>query len=153
MHPLACTVDLCGPLLPPENGEALVFTNGRRARSIVIYTCTAGYEIVGSALRFCQLDATWSEQEPTCRGKMQYVPRHIKRRMCLPLMFTFACFTAIMCPQLNDPAFGMVELTGRSIQSKALYSCIRGYRLEGDQERECLLSGRWSGPEPTCSSK
>lgn len=57
----------------------------------------------------------------------------------------------IMCPSLDDPMFGVVQLTGRTIQSKALYSCLRGYRLEGAQERECLLSGRWSGPEPVCS--
>ena len=56
-----------------------------------------------------------------------------------------------MCPSLPDPEFGMVQLTGRMIASKAIYNCSRGYRIEGDQERECLLSGMWSGNQPVCS--
>ena len=57
----------------------------------------------------------------------------------------------ITCPVLSNPTFGMVELTGTVVQSKALYSCLREYRIVGgDQERECLLTGRWSGMQPTC---
>ena len=63
----------------------------------------------------------------------------------------FIMYAAIMCPVLADPSFGMVQMTGRMISSKALYSCFRGYRLSGDQERECLLSGMWSGNQPVCS--
>lgn len=59
--------------------------------------------------------------------------------------------TAVMCPILPDPEFGMVQLTGRALTSKALYSCLRGFRIVGDQERECLISGMWSGNQPVCS--
>ena len=58
---------------------------------------------------------------------------------------------AIMCPILPDPEFGMVQLTGRALTSKALYSCLRGFRIMGNQERECVIPGIWSGNQPVCS--
>ena len=43
--------------------------------------------------------------------------------------------------------------TGTQFGDQATYSCIEGYRLEGDRVRTCQSSGFWSGRAPFCSSK
>ena len=45
------------------------------------------------------------------------------------------------CP--GAPAVGFV----------IFYQCTRGYILQGNSSRECLLGGNWTGADPTCSSK
>ena len=32
------------------------------------------------------------------------------------------------------------------------YQCEEEYRLQGNNSRECLPGGRWTGTDPTCSS-
>ena len=54
------------------------------------------------------------------------------------------------CDDLPDPANGNVELSGRTPGSTATYSCVRGYRLVGDETRTCQDDGEWSGREPVC---
>ena len=36
--------------------------------------------------------------------------------------------------------------------SVAKYNCIRGYKLVGVYERECLYTGDWEDVAPTCES-
>lgn len=73
-----CIADLCGPLQPPENGEIVSFTNELRAGSRVFYRCNSGYELVGlrSFFRTCLLNASWSEQDPTCQGDLLLIIKH-----------------------------------------------------------------------------
>ena len=61
--------DQCEHLLDPVNGE--VHQTGRYLGDRAIYTCAAGWEIVGPEERVCQADGRWSNNEPYCkkRGK------------------------------------------------------------------------------------
>ena len=34
--------------------------------------------------------------------------------------------------------------------SQAVYSCNNGYTLVGNDMRQCLVDGQWSGVEPSC---
>ena len=55
---------------------------------------------------------------------------------------------SVICGQLTDPANGQVEVNG----SKAIYTCNSNYIIKGNNSRDCLLSGNWSGSEPICNT-
>ena len=58
-----------------------------------------------------------------------------------------------MCDVLSDIPNGRVDLTGTFVGATATYSCVTGYILEGDRQRECQNNGQWTGSEPSCRSK
>ena len=63
---LCAAVD-CGPLPPPKNG--LVSITSTTVSSIASYECERGFGLVGVSSRVCQVDGTWSEEEPVCERK------------------------------------------------------------------------------------
>ena len=56
----------CGVLDSPENG-LISFTSTTFA-SVATYTCFEDFELIGVTQRVCQLDGSWSGQEPICRS-------------------------------------------------------------------------------------
>ena len=56
-----------------------------------------------------------------------------------------------MCPQLNDPDNGMVNVTNFGIGAMATYTCSSGYQLEGSDLLTCGDDGQWSPDPPTCT--
>lgn len=36
--------------------------------SMAMYSCNVGRQLIGSSVRVCQDDGTWSESEPTCES-------------------------------------------------------------------------------------
>ena len=56
------------------------------------------------------------------------------------------------CPQLKDPHYGIVNITGYYPHKKAIYSCHYGYKLVGSPYRKCAY-GKWGGDEPVCKRK
>ena len=63
-------------------------------------------------------------------------------------------FSTAICSELNNPAFGTVSLTGRTIGSTATYMCNPGYNLVGNVTRTCeqlaVDTADWSDAPPTC---
>ena len=58
------------------------------------------------------------------------------------------------CGTLNNPDNGAVSLTGTTFMNSARYSCNTGHTLiDGDEVRECLSDGMWSGTEPVCQGE
>ena len=57
----------CEELSNPENGTVSLPTE-RIVDSIATYTCNDSFELVGDASVTCQLNGTWSAEEPTCIG-------------------------------------------------------------------------------------
>ena len=57
----------CELLRDPVHGE--VHQTGRYLGDRAIYTCSAGWEIVGAEERVCQADGTWTNQEPFCKKR------------------------------------------------------------------------------------
>ena len=51
------------------------------------------------------------------------------------------------CGGLSSPPNGHVSLN----RFTATYNCNDGYSLEGDDSRNCLIDGSWSGSEPNCT--
>lgn len=61
----------CGQLDSPVNGRVLFVSTIFRATAI--YSCTAGFELVGVAQRVCTADGVWSGVEPVCQRKKKYI--------------------------------------------------------------------------------
>ena len=57
----------CGPLTAPRNGTVNVPITTFEA--VAFYNCSHGYNLIGVSRRICQANATWSSEEPVCKGK------------------------------------------------------------------------------------
>ena len=57
----------------------------------------------------------------------------------------------VICPVLEDPGNGTVDVSGNRSGDTAVYSCNVGFTLDGEN-RTCGDDGQWSGSEPTCVS-
>lgn len=63
---------------------------------------------------------------------------------------------AIMCPLLESPVNGGVDEGARLVGDVAVYTCVEGYRIEGEENRTCTQdgqTGQWTGSDPTCASE
>ena len=59
--------------------------------------------------------------------------------------------TVVECLELSAPINGTVRLpTLTAFGFVANYSCINRNTLIGQDQRECMANGQWSGTEPTC---
>ncbi|XP_064397052.1 sushi, von Willebrand factor type A, EGF and pentraxin domain-containing protein 1-like isoform X2 [Halichondria panicea] len=118
-----CDVVQCPSISAPDNG-GLIFTNGFIFSSLARYSCEGGYDISGASIRICRSTGLWSAIAPTCQP--------------------------VDCMGLNNPANGMVALSGTTFTHTATYSCLSGFALIGQDTRQCLATRLWSGEEPTC---
>ena len=60
--------------------------------------------------------------------------------------------SGIECPDLDDPKYGTVRVSGTTPGSRADYKCNAGFQLVGVAWRKCQDNGRWTGQAPTCKS-
>ena len=56
----------CPEVNDPTNGCAFKEHLVRGIGDIVEYTCSSGYDLVGSYIRTCQPDGTWTKNTPQC---------------------------------------------------------------------------------------
>lgn len=115
----------CGPLTAPANGN--VGAASTTFGSLAVYSCNDGYELVGSNMRECQANGTWSGVTPSCTLEMAD---------CGP----------------PPPATGATVSTtmGTTEGSVATYTCGRGRRLLGGNRAVCSASGAWVGAPAIC---
>ena len=71
---------MCPTLLDPLNGNVL--WSDLSYNSGATYTCNSGFELVGNELRTCLSDGVWSNEEPVCRGIVNWY--HLWNRTVLP---------------------------------------------------------------------
>ena len=87
----------------------------------------------------------------------RHVPVNVLISFCLctyvNIMLFLQFYIAIDCGILDDPANGEVSVSSTTFNSTAIYSCNTGYTVTGDDMRECLENGLWSGSEPLCTRK
>ncbi|XP_017163010.1 CUB and sushi domain-containing protein 3-like isoform X2 [Poecilia reticulata] len=97
-----------------------------RIRSKVYFTCSEGYELIGSAERMCFPNGTWSGTQPFCKPTQ--------------------------CGNPGTPSNGRVfRLDGTTFSHSVIYSCMDGYLLTGATTRLCQANGTWSGAQPNCT--
>jgi hypothetical protein len=112
----------CGDPGTPSNGtkigETYTFPN------LVRYSCNAGFHLVGSSARKCQINGSWSGSPATCQRDRCGDPG-------VPLQGIIASFTS-----------NKDEVT---LQCQTLYVGGGGYHY-----RKCLENGTWSGRPFIC---
>ncbi len=68
--------------------------------------------------------------------------------MFVPLLFSA---DSVPCGDPEQPPSSQVAVEVLASSMSASYSCLKGFRMEGgDERRECLKSGVWGGRAPTC---
>lgn len=117
----------CGPINVQaiENGRVVYLNQSQTTfGSQAKYICFEDYVLVGSDMRECQADGRWGGKQPYCAYKW--------------------------CPVLQQISNGLVNVSSYSENSIATYQCNSGYKLIGNDTRQCLLGGKWTNQEPFC---
>ncbi|XP_022110416.1 sortilin-related receptor-like isoform X2 [Acanthaster planci] len=118
--------------------EHLMVVSGQRAVYLpgdsVEYNCPDGYQLVGSAVRFCRSDFSWSGQPAVCIPEVSG---------CQPPA-TFGHVTLVESDQASFQA-----------GQEATFICDNDYLVEGSGDhsatRVCRADGTWSGDQVVCS--
>ena len=96
--------------------------------SKVVFSCQAGFNLVGVASLTCQADGLWSAWVPAC--------------------------TAVTCPLLTTPPGSEQVSVNRTYTGHAVYRCLHGYeKVNGLVSRVCKHDGQWSGSDLLCQGK
>ena len=84
---------------PIQNG---VYSNGSHGLGDTItYSCSEGYELVGSPNRTCQLNSSWQGEEPRCQGNNHCLQAfEIIHTLCYHLQSTLQSFMLCYHPLL-----------------------------------------------------
>ncbi|KTG44097.1 hypothetical protein cypCar_00037646, partial [Cyprinus carpio] len=113
----------CGdPGIPPHGsrlGEEF------RHKSLLRFTCEAGYVLIGSSERTCLQNGSWSGTQPVCE--------------------------AVSCGNPGTPAYARIVFSdGMLFPSSVTYTCWEGYKTSGLTTRHCTTNGTWTGSAPDC---
>ncbi|KAA0717588.1 CUB and sushi domain-containing protein 1 [Triplophysa tibetana] len=113
----------CGdPGIPPRGsrlGEEF------RHKSLLRFTCEAGYTLIGSSERACLQNGSWSGTQPVCE--------------------------AVSCGNPRTPAYAKIVFSdGMLFSSSVTYACWEGYKTSGLTTRHCTTNGTWTGSAPDC---
>uniref|UniRef100_A0AAQ4RPP2 CUB and Sushi multiple domains 1 n=1 Tax=Gasterosteus aculeatus aculeatus TaxID=481459 RepID=A0AAQ4RPP2_GASAC len=114
---------ICGdPGMPPHG--ARLGGEEFKTKSLLRFSCEAGYSLIGSAERTCLHNGTWSGTQPVCQ--------------------------VIQCGPPPQVHHGKVEGTDHSWGSSVSYSCFHGYQLSTSAVLSCEGNGTWTGDVPKC---
>ncbi|XP_042551824.1 sushi, von Willebrand factor type A, EGF and pentraxin domain-containing protein 1 [Dipodomys spectabilis] len=118
----SCIPVSCGHPESPEHGY--VIGSNYSFESTIIYQCEPGYELEGNRQRVCQENRQWSGGVVTCKKSSCEAPAE------------FLNGNAVVENSTGGP--------------RVVYSCHRGYSLEGPLEAHCAENGTWSHSVPLC---
>ncbi|XP_051233423.1 complement factor H like 4 [Dicentrarchus labrax] len=108
----------------PENDEPIL------PDRFLTFSCQYGKFLNGSSRLICGNDGQWNEPLPTCED--------------------VTCVVAVMSSHLN--VIGEQRANERvKVGHKLQFRCNNPHLLEGSEEIECLGTGQWNTPFPTCS--
>uniref|UniRef100_A0AAX7V257 CUB and Sushi multiple domains 1 n=1 Tax=Astatotilapia calliptera TaxID=8154 RepID=A0AAX7V257_ASTCA len=116
---------ICGdPGIPPHG--ARIGGEEFKTKSLLRFSCEAGYNLIGSAERTCLHNGTWSGTQPVCQ--------------------------AVSCGNPGTPAHGRIVFSdGITFGSSVAYTCWEGFKTSGLTTRHCTTNGTWTGQPPDCT--
>ncbi|RWS28807.1 CUB and sushi domain-containing protein 3-like protein [Leptotrombidium deliense] len=123
----------CGRVLVILKGEVKYANNTTHLGSVLNYTCSTGYKVVGAKLRECGEDGKWSDSSPKCEE--------------------------IRCVPPEKPKNSSVVYSGNDrstsdsfkVTSTVQYRCSSGHIVKGESLRTCESDGTWNGNPPSCA--
>ncbi|XP_075228633.1 sushi, von Willebrand factor type A, EGF and pentraxin domain-containing protein 1-like isoform X2 [Lycorma delicatula] len=125
-----CQMVHCPELDIPENGYMIQGWCSTVMNAGCGIRCNVGYSLVGSSVRLCLPNGTWSGSPTECVMKR--------------------------CPRLQPPENGNITCTfddGEDklpLDSECNVSCTNGYTLTGSTKRTCLPLSKWDGIPNKC---
>ncbi|CAG2104634.1 unnamed protein product, partial [Medioppia subpectinata] len=120
-----CQYVNCGSLPHIPHGRVEFVNNSRTTfNASARYSCDENYTLVGNNTRVCEGNSTWSGIEPKC-------------------LYSW-------CPVLTFIHNGAINITNRTENGLATYTCHKGHILVGNSTRKCQLGGKWTDEEPVC---
>ncbi|KZS17024.1 putative Sushi [Daphnia magna] len=121
-----CQLLACPKLEPPANGYFVKQSCNSVFNGACGIRCNGGYKLIGSSIRLCQENGTWSGEEAVCQMRS--------------------------CGPVPAPKNGRIECTSDSyiIDSECTFSCDVGFTLVGSRKRVCLPIGYWDGLPAFC---
>lgn len=147
----------------PVNGSAIYIGNDRSFKEqsfsvgvTVQYECDYGHVVKGSwSSRLCQANGDWSGEPPICKFVDCGTPPSIENGNYVlkhPPAGSVGSATPIESNRRSDSNVGGQSGTFTYYGTIAHYSCDANYKLQGPAQRECLDTGQWRAPLPTCES-
>ncbi|XP_053149359.1 complement factor B [Hemicordylus capensis] len=109
-----------------ENGFFSPRRSWHPVGAVLSFECSDGYQLHGSAQRYCQPNGRWNGTSPVCEDGAGH------------------------CPSLAIPP-GAIASGGRNhLGDRITFQCQRDLDLVGSSQRVCTPEGEWSGAEPSC---
>ncbi|XP_067257602.1 sushi, von Willebrand factor type A, EGF and pentraxin domain-containing protein 1 isoform X5 [Chanodichthys erythropterus] len=109
---------------PEDIPNGIVDVQGLMYLSTAIYSCKAGYDLVGNSTVLCGQSGLWIGGIPICHP--------------------------IKCAAPKEIPNGSVRYSRLQFSQSVTYSCQRGYRLQGPGTLTCLENGQWHQEAPSC---
>lgn len=118
-----CDERRCPSVAVLFNG-AITITGDPILGNIATFSCSAGYQLVGSQKRVCSANGKWSGVQPRCN--------------------------AGRCVDVGTVKNGARQGSDFSYGKSVSFTCNNGYALVGSNQRLCQQSGLWSAEQPRC---
>ena len=132
---------ICDPLScepPPADGDVTVQDLPENEGPILPdrflrFSCEGpGKKLHGSPVLICGKDGKWDNPFPSCKD--------------------ITCEFNVMHPHLNVTGLPPANETIK-VGHKLRFKCDTEYTMNGPEEIECLQTGKWNAPFPTCDEK
>uniref|UniRef100_T1JC55 Sushi, von Willebrand factor type A, EGF and pentraxin domain-containing protein 1 n=1 Tax=Strigamia maritima TaxID=126957 RepID=T1JC55_STRMM len=157
----------CGRVQPIPYAVLEYINDTTHFGSSVSYSCTSGYQLVGTMLRTCQEDKKWDGATPNCKEIRCPEPtRPINSivsvsgndRAGTKDSFKIGSTIQYRCKHgfklegeaLHSQGTFTLPANATYYESTVIYKCEDNYKLVGDNEHSCLETGHWSGAPPVC---
>ncbi|XP_022081555.1 deleted in malignant brain tumors 1 protein-like isoform X2 [Acanthaster planci] len=132
----------------------------------VVYDCPDGYQLSGSATKFCQANFTWSGQPAECIRDFCVGMPCVNGATCRSALDSFICscpagYDGLTCADVahcaptSDPSDRLMVVSGQQALylpgDSVEYDCPDGFQLSGSPKRICQSNFSWSGQLAACS--